>query len=378
MVYIHIPYCRRHCTYCAFYSELLPKARGSESCADGVPEAFVDALVREIKAEPHLEEFKTRHSTLYFGGGTPSLLSPGQLKRIVKALGPADYEEFTIEVNPDDILIGGEDYVRDLADCGVNRVSMGIQSLDDSVLHRMGRRHNAEGARRAYDILLRGGIFNISVDFIFGFEGRSGSASIRDFVESLPENSRPRHISCYQLGIDSGSALEKMLDRGMITLPSDDECAAEYALICEYLQSRGYHHYEISNWARPGFESRHNSAYWDHTPYIGFGPGAHSLLENGDGAFVRRWNNPDAASYLASAYAGTFDGIRDSETLSAEQVREERIMLGLRTDNGIEPTLLDSATLAGKCPECLSLTSDGRLRIPESSWFISDSIILGL
>ena len=373
MVYIHIPYCRRHCTYCAFYSELLPKARGSESCAAGVPDAFVDALVREIAAEPRLEEFKAVHPTLYLGGGTPSLLSPHQLGRIVKALGRFDYEEFTIEVNPDDILDGGEKYVRALASCGVNRVSMGIQSLDDRVLHRMGRRHNADGARKAYDLLLRGGIANISVDFIFGFEGNGGSASIREFIESLPAESRPQHISCYQLGIDSGSALEKMLDRGLITLPSDDECAAEYACICEYLQSRGYDHYEISNWAQPGFESRHNSAYWDHTPYIGFGPGAHSLIVS-DNVCTRRWNNPDASAYIAAASAGDFDSIRGSETLSAEQLRDERVMLCLRTARGIDPGDVLSGDASRR--DFLEFTPQGRLRIRESSWFVSDSLIL--
>lgn len=373
MVYIHIPYCRRHCTYCAFYSELLPKARGSESCAAGVPDAFVDALVQEIVSEPHLEEFRAVHPTLYLGGGTPSLLSPLQLKRIVKALGAADYEEFTIEVNPDDIIEGGEEYVRSLAECGVNRVSMGIQSLDDSVLHRMGRRHNADGARKAYDILIRGGISNISVDFIFGFEGSAGSLSITGFVDSLPEDSRPRHISCYQLGIDSGSALEKMLDRGMIILPSEDECASEYARICEYLQSRGYNHYEISNWAQAGFESRHNSAYWNHTPYMGFGPGAHSLLMSGNSC-IRRWNNSDAAAYIAAASAGNFDSVRGSETLSAEQLREERIMLGLRTSRGIDPSDVSSCDASSR--DFLELTPQGRLRIRESSWFVSDSLIL--
>lgn len=338
-IYIHIPYCKSHCTYCGFYSELLRAARGSE--------LFVDALIVEIEQW----QGDSLPTTLYIGGGTPSILPIQQVRRIVEAL--PTVEEFTVEVNPDDIVKGGEEYARGLREMGVNRISMGVQSFDDGVLHTMGRRHTAQEARRAYEILRGAGFENISIDFIFGYTKEWDVEQMRVGLESLVD--MPEHISCYQLSIEEGSGLEKMVQRGRYEMPADEECERQYYAICDLLRELGYEHYEISNWCKPGRWSRHNSSYWDHTPYVGFGPGAHSLLVQEDGTMVRRWNNPDVAAYIKAAGTGDWEAVRGSETLTAEQVREERIMLGLRTARGV----------------------DGMV-IPEDKWFISDAIILDM
>jgi len=374
-IYIHIPFCKSHCTYCGFYSELLPCRQGS----DAVIETFVEALCLEIRQE----QCKIG-DTVYFGGGTPSVLSLAQLERILDALAavPRDNLEITIEVNPDDIVRKGEDYAAGLRKMGFNRVSMGVQSLDDALLRRMGRRHDAAEAVKACQMLRHAGFENISVDFIFGFE--QGTPPIDEWLGRL---GRPEHVSCYQLSIEQGSGLEKMISRGRYNMPSDEECARQYAQICEMLKTLGYEHYEISNWARrdaddsqstSSLRSRHNSSYWNHTPYTGFGPGAHSMGISDDGALVRRWNRPDLKAYLLAAETEDFAPVREQETLTAQQLTQERIMLGLRTSDGIPADLLELQILRKALSEGVLLSCENGVRIPESKWFVSDDIILSL
>lgn len=369
-IYVHIPFCKTHCTYCAFYSELLRTPHGSES--------FVDALCREIRSEG----FDSGKWTIYFGGGTPSVLGLEQLQRIVSAIfdsglaSASRIEEFTMEVNPDDIVRGGPEYATGLRAMGVNRISMGIQSFDDRLLHKMGRRHDSAQAMEAYRILRQAGFSNISIDLIFGFEPDLDVDQIR---RNLLEMGLPQHISCYQLSIEEGSGLDRMVRRGLYEMPSDTLCEAQYYAICELLRSLGYHHYEISNWCLDGFHSRHNSNYWNHTPYLGFGPGAHSLLlEDGtkpdEGPqMIRRWNNDNLQEYLSAAQSGDWTAARGQETLTAEQRHEEEIFLGLRTAKGVSVDLLREGTSG-----LVSADDPARLRIPENKWFVSDSIIAGL
>lgn len=378
-IYVHIPFCKTHCTYCAFYSELLRHPQGSES--------FVAAIIAEIASCqlpvpsgdprasrsapptqsvgpspcmcPGVDTVSLRArgagETLYFGGGTPSVLTLEQLQRIVSAIFDSgltkreEIAEFTMEVNPDDVVKNGPDYIRGLKDLGVNRISMGVQSFDDAVLHKMGRRHNAAQAREAYSMLRKAGMDNISLDFIFGFSADLDVVSMR---EGLLEMGLPEHISCYQLSIEEGSGLDRMAQRGLFTMPDDEVCESQYYAICDMLRSLGYEHYEISNWCLPGRHSRHNSAYWNHTPYLGFGPGAHSLIIGEDGTYMRRWNENDLSRYLEAAADGNWSGVRGFELLTDEQIREERLFLGLRTAAGV----------------------DG-ITIPEEKWFISDNII---
>ena len=380
MIYIHFPFCRTRCVYCGFYSE-----RATES--GGTRKDFLKALCSEIAScEP--SPSTTVLDTLYIGGGTPSLMDSAALQNVAAAVCvlreksglSGEIMEFTLEANPDDILRGGPQYVADLRAAGVNRVSLGVQSFDDAVLKRMGRRHSASAAGEAYALLREGGVTDISIDVIFGFapglDEKSFLEGLETFCGSLP---LPDHISCYQLSVEEGSGLEKMLEKGLIALPDDDLCSGQYDMLCVALKSLGYGHYEISNWALPGHRARHNSAYWDHTPYIGFGPGAHSLLKNADGSFSRRWNLPDLKAYLDASVSG-FGTIRAEETLSAVQFREEEIMLGLRTSEGVPASILPQSARVGEpgSSGTLERIGNGRVRIPESSWFISDYIISGI
>lgn len=215
---------------------------------------------------------------------------------------------------------------------------MGVQSLDDGMLRWMNRRHTADRAREAFRLLREGGIGNVSVDVIFGISHLS-DASLDATVDGVLEMG-PEHISAYQLSIEEGSALAEMLADGRYAEAGEELCRRQYEHICKRLRDAGYHHYEISNWAKPGFEAKHNSAYWTRHPYVGLGPGAHSLRIDGD-VQVRSWNSQSLTGWTAG-----------SETLSAEEIREEELMLGLRTDRGV-----------------------GGMAIPESDWFVADSII---
>ena len=330
MIYIHIPFCRSFCTYCDFYSELACKGKDNENF-----DSFTGRILDEIDARRDEMEKTLGLNTLYIGGGTPSVLPLSLLKKIVGHLGYGPYEEFTVEVNPEDILEKGPEYASGLLDLGVNRISMGVQSLDDGVLRWMNRRHNAEGAEKAFGILRESGFDNISVDVIFGIGGLC-NAVLADSIEKILKW-EPEHISAYQLSIEEGSALAGLEVSGRYTPAEDEHCREQYDLICSRLSEAGYSHYEISNWALPGREAVHNSAYWRRIPYAGLGPGAHSLK----GRDTRSWNSEELSGWTS-----------DEEHLSEEEIREERLMLGLRTSHGV----------------------DGK-RIPESDWFISDSII---
>ena len=323
-------------------------------------------------------------NTLYIGGGTPSVLPLDVLRRIVDALlssrslrrgentvgAQSPFEEFTVEVNPEDIVEKGGEYVRGLLETGVDRVSMGIQSFDDGILRWMNRRHSAAGAVEAFRILRRCGVRNISVDLIFGLSQLADDVW-EDTIERALELA-PEHLSAYQLSIEEGSALAKLVADGRYVEASDEQCRHQYDVLCQTLRQAGYHHYEISNFARPGFEAVHNNAYWSRVPYIGLGPGAHSLT--GD---IRSWNSQELPHRSTDGSPATYS--RTSETLSPEDIRVERIMLSLRTDKGLEAAELYS--LAGRTV-INSLLSEGALekqggsiRIPESRLFTSDEII---
>lgn len=323
-------------------------------------------------------------NTLYIGGGTPSVLPLDVLRRIVDALlssrslrrgentvgAQSPFEEFTVEVNPEDIVEKGGEYVRGLLETGVDRVSMGIQSFDDGILRWMNRRHSAAGAVEAFRILRRCGVRNISVDLIFGLSQLADDVW-EDTIERALELA-PEHISAYQLSIEEGSALAKLVADGRYVEASDEQCRHQYDVLCQTLRQAGYHHYEISNFARPGFEAVHNSAYWSRVPYIGLGPGAHSLT--GD---IRSWNSQELPHRSPDGFPATYS--RTSETLSPEDIRVERIMLSLRTDKGLEAaelySLADRAVINSLLSEGALEKQGGSIRIPESRLFTSDEII---
>ena len=381
MVYLHVPFCRSFCTYCGFYSETCSKSRQSELFNE-----YADAVLTE--AEERKEEIRSNPlRTLYIGGGTPSVLPPDVLRRVVQGIrrvqGGTPLREFTIEVNPEDIVEKGDEYLAGLLDLGVTRISMGIQSFDDGILRWMNRRHDSARARKAYSMIRRaaeraGKEIEVSIDLIFGIPGldlqtweRTVSAAL-----SLGKDEgfkAPDHISAYQLSIEEGSALEEKIARGECTEASDEDCYRQYRTLCGKLRQEGYNHYEISNFAIPGKEAVHNSAYWNRTPYVGLGPGAHSLTIRDDGQQVRSWN-----TQVLPARGKTYS--REMEVLSDEDIRVERIMLGLRTSAGLPADEL--SLLAGKdalekqvSAGCLAIGPDGMARIPEERFFVSDEII---
>ena len=383
MIYLHVPFCGSFCTYCDFYSEI---CRGGRAFNE-----YADAVLKEVN--DRREEICMNMSapgavnTLYIGGGTPSVLPLDVLSRIVGAVSQTEqlslvtepvevttptelFDEFTVEVNPEDIVEKGREYVRGLLALGVNRISMGIQSFNDDILRWMNRRHDAGNAVKAFHILRESGVRNISIDLIFGISQLTDE-TWKDTIEKALELS-PEHISAYQLSIEEGSALAKMVADGRYVEASEEQCRRQYDILCRCLGRSGYHHYEISNFAKPGFEAVHNSAYWRRAPYIGLGPGAHSLT--GD---IRSWNSQELPHRSTDGSPATYS--RTSETLSPENIRVERIMLSLRTDKGLEATelysLTDSTVVDALLSEGALERQGASIRIPESRLFTSDEII---
>ncbi len=368
MIYIHVPFCRSFCTYCDFYSEIAPK----KAC--GSTEAFAEAVLKEAVTRKEELSSSSPVNTLYIGGGTPSVLPLDVLGRIVKGvsfLAPGGFDEFTVEVNPEDIVEKGEGYVKGLVDMGVSRISMGIQSFDDRILKWMNRRHDSARAVEAFGLLRSGGIRNISVDLIFGLSQFDDGTWSRTVGKTL--SLEPEHISAYQLSIEEGSALGGMVSQGKYTEAGEETCRRQYDLLCSMLKDEGFHHYEISNFAKPGFEAVHNSAYWRRVPYVGLGPGAHSLSAGN----IRSWNGQILPRRLPDGRLETYH--RETEVLSPEDIRIERIMLPLRTDRGIDAdelySLSDISTIRALLEEGALEEYGTRIRIPEDHYFTSDEII---
>ena len=326
MIYLHVPFCRSFCTYCGFHSRICSGAE-SPQVQNFIRSVCAEAAAR--RAEIAAARAASVH-TLYLGGGTPSLLSLDQLAAIIDAVTAACrgdnppvipseslpvipseakesapvipseakesiFEEFTMEVNPDDIVAGGVGYARGLRALGVNRISMGVQSWDDGILRWMNRRHDAAGARRAFAALREAGFDNISLDLIFGLSQLSDAV----WAETLRQTValRPEHISAYQLSVDPDSALDGLVRAGRYREAPDTVAARQYALLCETLAAAGYVHYEVSNFALPGREAIHNSAYWRRLPYVGLGPAAHSFdgSRRSWNSTAPDWNGPDSA-----------------------------------------------------------------------------------
>ena len=380
MIYVHIPFCRSFCTYCDFYSEVASRCSADEQQKFG---QFAQALCHE--ASLRAGEITDDVNTLYIGGGTPSVLPLSVFSDLLKVLEEhghgCPFKEFTVEVNPEDIVQKGGSYVEGLLDLGVNRISMGVQSFDDGILRWMNRRHDSATAREAYRILEEAGVQNISIDLIFGLSQLSDDQWNETLDKALAISSRgslPQHISAYQLSVEPGSTLAQLVDRGQWSEASEELCSRQYEMLCRRLRDAGYRHYEISNFAQPGYEAVHNSAYWSHRPYVGLGPGAHSFLISAK--YIRQWNESDLVRYVAAARDGDFSVVQGSEELTQEQLVMEKVMLGLRTAEGVAEEFLrqncDMEQIADAL-ECgnLVIPADGKVRIPEDRFFISDSII---
>lgn len=373
-LYVHIPFCKSRCAYCAFYSSTLLH----------LADQYVDALCKELRLRGH-----HNWSTVYIGGGTPSCLSHNQLKRLFQHIDCSSAAEVTIECNPDDV---SPDFAQLLATLPVNRVSMGIQTFNNQLLQFLHRRHNAQQARHAVSLLRQAGIRNISVDLIYGFPNQSLSQWQDDVCQALQLN--VEHISAYCLSIEPETPLWTLLQNGTIPNPDEDAQRDMYYYLCQQLDNANFVHYELSNFCQPNHRAIHNSSYWTGAPYIGIGAAAHSLLLADDAqrflklqsyshpdvtkhspksnansrpdktapvsqpniadktapvrqqnianatAPIRQWNIADVNAYINSVNSGAIPA--EGEILSPAEQYNDMVMLSLRTREGLNLTQLKS------------------------------------
>lgn len=368
LLYVHVPFCVRKCGYCAFHS-------GPFS-----PEAAA-YYVRQVLQE--MDEWgrtlgRVRVETVYFGGGTPSLLEAGQIEALLQAaqscFSLSSDAEITLEANPDSVLKSG--FLSSLRGLGVNRLSLGVQSLQDDLLVMLGRPHDARQARQAVQAARQTGFSNLSLDLIWGLPGQTPERWLDDLraaVELAPE-----HISCYGLSLEEGTPLTRQIEQERLVLPDEESGVRMYLDGSEYLESAGYAHYEISNYARPGRESRHNMGYWEGREYLGLGPAAVSTIGN------RRWSNPAGLEEYAARVASGHDPSGE-EVLSARTRLEEMVMLSLRMRDGLDLEKFKATTQAEfpwRHPAVEQLRSsglaclrDGHFQLTRKGMLVSNSAI---
>ncbi len=397
-VYIHVPFCQSRCAYCDFYSTTLLAHH----------EAYVEMVCRELRLRLHeLQGEPIR--TIYFGGGTPSTLTIEELRKILEASplplprrGDSDLSEglniseanwknppftvtppweglgeATLEANPDDLT---EEYVQGLRTLPINRISLGIQSFHDRTLRLVGRRHTAQEAIDAVRLLQQAGLTNISIDLIYGLPGET----LDDWTYSLDQAIAlgVKHISAYHLTYEEGTRLWRMQEQGLVAPIDEEQSVRSFELLREKLLTAGYEHYEISNFALPGYHSRHNSSYWQGIKYIGIGPGAHSY----DGS-NRRWNLSNLTDYIATPQGE--DVPHEVEHLTTDERYDERIITELRTARGINLSQLKTdfgEHYHTHCLRCAApylergqlILEDNRLYLTPESIFISDAVMRDL
>ena len=364
-IYIHIPFCKKACHYCNFHFST------QTNNIDG----FIEALLIEINLRK--DYLKSPIQTIYFGGGTPSLLSFSQLKTITDAIRTQyvvnDFIECTLEANPDDITDEQLQYWKQL---GINRLSIGIQSFQNDALKWMNRAHEVEQSHKAIEAAQKAGFENISIDLIYGTPHYS-RADLEADLNLIKEYAIP-HVSCYALTVEEKTALQSMIQKGQMKNVVSEEQAAHFDIIVDFLNQQGYEHYEISNFAKPGHRSQHNSSYWRGDHYIGLGPSAHSY--NGS---TRQWNIANNALYAQSLKKGEINFEIESLELSTQF--NEYMMISLRCMEGFDLTFIESkfgeaylqhtnniiAQLASQ--KVLSKTSEGYC-LSKSAKFLADGI----
>lgn len=375
-IYLHIPFCKNRCIYCGFYSTVRSDLR----------QQYVDALCHEMQMRSnYFDKCGTRQiDTIYMGGGTPSQLSPEQLQQLFRqmekvfigespSLANAD-REITIECNPDDVT---EEYAAALGVLPVNRVSMGAQTFDSGRLRFIHRRHTPEQVVQAAEKLRAAGISNISIDLMYGFPEETLAEWQSDIDAALAIGAE--HISAYSLMYEEGTRLFKMMEQGLVKEIAEELSLEMYNLLIDRLEAAGYEHYEISNFARQGFRSRHNSSYWQGIPYIGLGAAAHSFDLSS-----RQWNVSDIGHYIHSIENGKIP--MEREWLDENTRYNDTVMLSLRTCEGIDMEELEKAFGSKHAEYCkqaaerfvnqqLLITDGHRLRLSRKGLFVSDMIM---
>lgn len=319
-IYIHVPFCKSRCSYCDFATGLYDRDLAAR---------YVAALLKDIRNTRHVD-LKREVDTVYFGGGTPSMLSAEQIAEILNAVHEcfevAANAEVTMEINPGSVDSKG---LRQFRQVGINRASFGAQTFDDRELARLGRAHSSSDTRGTFESLREVGFDNVSFDLIAGLPGQSLDQWKINVETSL--SLRPEHLSFYLLEVHAGTPLAQHIERGLQPRPDEDLAAEMYEWMLERASVAGYEHYEISNLCLPGFESRHNLKYWQGVPYYGFGCSAHSY----DGSNHRWSNERDVLAYVR-ALENNESPVTTSQVLSRDEVRAEAVYLGMRVMRGLD------------------------------------------
>ena len=360
-LYLHIPFCLTRCGYCDF---------NTYAGLDELRLPYVDALPRE--AGLHATEWKDQEFvSMFFGGGTPTILPPRQMVRILDELGHIFHvsgdAEITIEANPDTVDVG---YLTALRSAGITRISIGLQSFDPLVLRALERIHSPDSVRRAFMAARAAGFENVNLDLIYGADGETPASWRHTLDQTLALG--PEHISAYALTIEPATPLGRAVAAGRTPAPDADLQAEMYAAACEAFGDAGYEHYEVSNWAKPGHRCVHNMGYWQGRPYLGLGAGAHSYRAG------RRWWNVRPPQQYIDAVTGGDLPIGGQEILNDEEVRLERLLLGLRIADGVprdwvNPEEADRFVAAG-----LVMRSDDRVALTDRGLLLANDLVLSL
>lgn len=371
-IYIHVPFCASRCIYCGFYSTLRHDLKSR----------YVEALCKElVLRSTYLDDIEDKGKrcnidTVYIGGGTPSQLSADDFKiifRTIHRVFKCSPRETTVEVNPDDM---DENLAEVLAGCGVNRISMGAQTFDNERLRFLRRRHKASDIPRSVKILHDAGIKNISIDLMFGFPDES-PADFNDDVCKAIDLGIP-HISAYSLMYEEGTPLYKMLHDGTVRQIDEEASLLMYASLIDTLEKNGYEHYEISNFAKPGFRSIHNSSYWKDLPYLGIGAAAHSYDRKS-----RQWNVADIEKYIHGIETGK--PAFEIETIDEDTHYNDLVTTALRTREGLDLSLLNDGYRSYALDNAKTSIAAGLLReegehliITRKGLFVSDTVMSDL
>jgi oxygen-independent coproporphyrinogen-3 oxidase len=348
---LHIPFCKQACAYCNFHFTTSLRYK----------DELLAALVQEIGQEKAYLEGQTVE-TIYFGGGTPSLLSGAEVNLLLQTIRNefplAEGAEITLEANPDDITT---EKLRTWKEAGINRLSIGVQTFYEDELRWMNRAHNADQSRRCIELCLQEGLTNLSIDLIYGSPLLSDE-QWKQNVQTAVSYGIP-HLSCYALTVEEKTPLHKQIAQLKKTPVDSDHQARQFILLMDWLKEAGYEHYEVSNFAKPGMRSRHNSSYWKGITYLGLGPSAHSF--NGTG---RRWNVAHNAKYIESVQKGTAEKV--CEELTATQQLNECIMISLRTAEGLD---LNRVEITWGESEKLRITKDIQKYLKKKQVVLSDN-----
>jgi len=370
-LYLHIPFCRRKCIYCDFYS--------GEATTQEL-QNYPGLLIKHLERVAGQGRWQRPFDSIYFGGGTPSLLSPQSIDAILQAIGRhyslASDIEISLEANPGTVTI---DSLTGYRSAGINRLSLGLQTCNDQLLRCLGRLHNRRQGLQSVAWARQAGFANISLDLMFALPGQSREDLEEDLQIYL--DLAPEHFSCYGLTAEPGTPLHASVASGALSLPDEDQYADSFMLLHERLNAAGYTHYEIANYSRDGFDCRHNIGYWQRLPYLGIGAGAHSFLDNGWGS---RWEiAADLPGYRQALQTG-MEPMTCLETFDRESALRETIYLALRTRRGVADDELRQrfgCTLADRFPEAIEACGQslenqaGRWSLAPSGWLLYDHLV---